>query len=135
VKKITVMFSGVSTSGSSHVLVQLGDSGGVENTGYTSGAAIIISTGELGITSTAAGFEIEAGTTTGSYVRNGSLSLANQNGNSWCLSGVIGYSAGGAGASYCGGSKTLSDPLDRIRITTVNGTDTFDAGSINIMYE
>jgi hypothetical protein len=33
------------------------------------------------------------------------------------------------------GSVTLSATLDRIRITTVNGTDTFDAGSINIAYE
>jgi hypothetical protein len=33
------------------------------------------------------------------------------------------------------GTKSLSATLDRIRITTVNGTDTFDAGSINILYE
>jgi len=34
-----------------------------------------------------------------------------------------------------GGGITLSGTLDRVRITTVNGTDTFDAGTINIMYE
>jgi hypothetical protein len=34
-----------------------------------------------------------------------------------------------------GGSKSLSAALDRVRLTTVNGTDTFDAGSVNIMYE
>jgi hypothetical protein len=30
---------------------------------------------------------------------------------------------------------SLSGTLDRIRLTTVNGSDTFDAGSINIIYE
>jgi len=35
VKRITVMFDGVSVSGTSRVMVQLGDSGGVETTGYT----------------------------------------------------------------------------------------------------
>jgi hypothetical protein len=33
------------------------------------------------------------------------------------------------------GSKTISGTLDRIRLTTTGGTDTFDAGSINIFYE
>jgi hypothetical protein len=34
-----------------------------------------------------------------------------------------------------GGTVTLGGVLDRVRITTINGTDTFDAGSINILYE
>jgi hypothetical protein len=34
-----------------------------------------------------------------------------------------------------GGVLALGGVLDRIRITTINGTDTFDAGSINILYE
>jgi hypothetical protein len=34
-----------------------------------------------------------------------------------------------------GGFVPLSGTLDRVRITTANGTDTFDAGSINILYE
>jgi hypothetical protein len=33
------------------------------------------------------------------------------------------------------GHVSLSGALDRIRLTTVNGTDTFDAGSVNIIYE
>ena len=43
--------------------------------------------------------------------------------------------SGNIAALLGGGIKTLSTALDRVRITTVNGTDTFDAGSINIMYE
>ena len=37
--------------------------------------------------------------------------------------------------SYSASTVTLSATLDSVRITTVNGTDTFDAGSINILYE
>jgi hypothetical protein len=55
-------------------------------------------------------------------------------GNIWAAS-----VAAGSPASNCcvfgGGSVTLSGTLDRVRITTVNGTDTFDAGTINILYE
>jgi hypothetical protein len=56
------------------------------------------------------------------------------NNNTWCLSGAfheLVYSVG----NVVSGSKTLAGTLDRIRITTVNGTDTFDAGQINILYE
>jgi uncharacterized repeat protein (TIGR02059 family) len=48
------------------------------------------------------------------------------------LNPVISF-AGWGGAD--GGAKSLSATLDRVCITTVNGTDTFDAGSINILYE
>jgi hypothetical protein len=33
------------------------------------------------------------------------------------------------------GSKTLSAELTTVRITTVNGTDTFDAGTVNVSWE
>jgi hypothetical protein len=52
----------------------------------------------------------------------------------WVCDGV--FARGDTVANYVfAGSKTLSGALDRIRITTVNGTDTFDAGTINILYE
>jgi hypothetical protein len=34
-----------------------------------------------------------------------------------------------------GGSVSLSGSLDRLRLTTTGGTDTFDNGTINILYE
>ncbi len=43
--------------------------------------------------------------------------------------------SGSGDATQSAGSITLGGTLDRVRITTVNGTDTFDAGSINILYE
>jgi hypothetical protein len=128
VEKITVMFNGVSGSGTSNFLLQIGDSGGIENTGYSGGSF------NAGATANStAGFDLTA-QNAAAQVWGGLITLTNLSGNIWCQSGVIsGTSAGYIGAS--GGAKTLSDVLDRVRITTVNGTDTFDAGSINIMYE
>jgi hypothetical protein len=67
-------------------------------------------------------------------VRSGMWVIANVSGNIWVCSGTLGRSDG-ANTSVTGGNVTLSGTLDRVRITTVNGTDAFDAGSINILYE
>ena len=129
VKRITVMFDGVSTNGTTSILVQLGDSGGVETTGYIS-TSVQISGGGLTADSTA-GFVIRSATS--SNVFSGSMVVMNINGNDWVSQHSVKQTTT---AIACGaGDKTLSDTLDRVRITTVNGTDAFDAGSINILYE
>jgi hypothetical protein len=128
-KRITVMISGVSTNGSSAVQLQLGDSGGIENTSYLGTTG---STG--GATQFSAGFLFIGSASAASVVFQGALTLTNISGNAWACSGVIGRSDS-AQVSSVGGVKELSATLDRVRITTVNGTDTFDAGSINVMWE
>jgi hypothetical protein len=55
--------------------------------------------------------------------------------NTWCQQGSLGVQSGGNANFLSAGSLALGGTLDRVRLTTVNGTDTFDAGSINIMYE
>ncbi len=126
VKKITVLLNGVSLSGSSDVLIQLGDSGGIENTGYLS-----TSTYSTGSSSSTAGFVIRSSLST--YVISGTMSICLVSALSWVESHACTL---GAGISmYGGGNKALSDTLTTVRITTVNGTDTFDAGTINIIYE
>lgn len=133
VKRITVMFSGVSTNGTSAVQIQLGDSGGVETTNYL-GAIARSGAGTAGANNSA-GFLLED-SGAASVVRHGSMviTLLDSATNTWSAFGVIGRSDS-ANAYMQGGSKSLSATLDRVRITTVNGTDTFDAGSINILYE
>jgi hypothetical protein len=54
--------------------------------------------------------------------------------NTWICQ-IVGAFSNAAGGRFGAGTKTLSGTLDRVRITTSNGTDTFDAGSINILYE
>ena len=131
VKRITVMFNGVSTNGTSDLLVQLGDSGGIENTSYVS-LVKTISTGVSGTTSGTTGFAI-TNITAAATLYSGSIVINLQNSNTWLSSGILNDNA--TFLYMSSGVKTLSATLDRIRITTVNGTDTFDAGSINILYE
>jgi len=122
VRRITVMLSGVSLSGTSNYVFQIG-AGSIANTGYLSGAASVstyIVTG--GYTSTAAS------------VASGHAIFTNISGNTWVATGIL-YVDGAGRMAYFGGNITLSGTLDRVRITTINGTDTFDAGTINIIYE
>lgn len=131
VKRITVMFNGVSTSGTSNWLIQLGDSGGVENTGYVSGSTA--TTTASGISTSTAGFILRfAGA---AQLGNGSAIFNLLSGNVWVGQGTFYDASGTQGVVTLSGSKELSATLDRIRITTVNGTDTFDAGTVNILYE
>ena len=134
VKRVTVMFSGVSTNGTSIIQVQLGDSGGIETTDYVGGYASNGVSG--GITS---GFPlIYAGMSAVSAISGSlTLSLVNASTNTFVCAGSQGRISGGVvqEATTFGGGKSLSAVLDRVRITTVNGTDTFDAGTINILYE
>lgn len=131
VKRITVIFEGVSQSLGSDLLVQLGDSGGFETTGYLGRGANISTAPAVAITDSTAGFPIRSGT--GTNLFNGHMLLTNISGNLWVASyqGNVNSAAMGVG----GGSKTLSATLDRVRITTIGGIDTFDAGSINLLYE
>jgi hypothetical protein len=133
-KRITVMLSGVSTSGSSAVVIQIG-SGSVSTSGYFSTASYAGSVGTyLYITNA---FTLDnGGTAAATTIRYGAVQLVLLNNNTWCLSGNIGFGAIGQVSNSCAGtSPTLSGALDRVRITSSGGTDTFDAGSINIMYE
>jgi hypothetical protein len=130
-KRVTVMFNGVSTSGTSIIEVRIGTSSGIEATGYLGSATRFGST-TLSTGNSTTGFMIN--TDSASYLYHGSLAIKNISSNSWICDGVIGVS-GSTTSFIVGSSKALSGTLDRVRITTVNGTDTFDAGSINILYE
>jgi hypothetical protein len=133
VKRVTVMFNGVSTNGSSVVQVQLGTSSGVTASGYLS-AAWAGGSSNAGSTSTT-GFAAMYAQAAASTMM-GHLVITNISGNSFIASGAVGYQPTTANiVTACAGNVTLSSTLDRVRITTVNGTDTFDAGSINILYE
>jgi hypothetical protein len=134
VKRITVMFSNVSTNGTSPVQVQLGDSGGIETTGYYS--SVFSWTGGSQATNVSSGFSLCASGAGGAGNQlYGALTISNHSGNVFVASGTITTASVNGAVSYVAGGKETSATLDRIRITTVNGTDTFDAGTINIMYE
>ena len=132
VKKITVILYGVSTNGTSPVQIQLGDSGGPETTDYFGSSTAITGTNTCAIATLASGFLV-LGTTTAS-TRSGLLTIANPATNVWIASGTF-DDASATIAGHTQGFKELSATLDRIRLTTVNGTDAFDQGTVNIIYE
>lgn len=138
VKRVSIHFFAVSTNGTSVPIIQIGDSGGIETSSYTSGGAntgvgigtnfntVVFSTG-FALTATTAA----ASSFSGTYVLERFSSSSDQ----WQFHGMS-TNANVSAVMYFGiGAKTLSTTLDRIRLTTVGGVDQFDAGTINISWE
>lgn len=132
VKRVTVMFSGISTNGASVIQIRVG-SGSFATSGYYSTAALggISANGGTATSGLILGYTNAAAT---SYT--GVMVLTNISGSIWVSSGTSTFDSN---AGYCyiyaGKTPSLGGTLDRVSITTVNGTDAFDAGSINILYE
>lgn len=128
VKRITVCIMGVSTTGSSSLCVQLGSSGGFVTSGYQG------SSNDGGTPSSYTnGFAFSPGVA-GTLTFAGTMTICNGTSNTWVESHVIG-GANNNYLGYGGGQVALSGTLTQVRLTTNGGTDTFDAGSVNILYE
>jgi hypothetical protein len=130
-KRITVMFSGVSTGGTSNIQIQIG-SGSFTTSGYN----------QVGTTFAAAGANVVTGSTgfilgsisTSAFTLFGAVVITNLTSNTWVCQGSV-ANVGDSRVHGAQGGLALGGVLDRVRITTINGTDIFDAGSINILYE
>jgi hypothetical protein len=133
-RRITVMFNGVSLSGTSQIQIQLGTSGGVQTTGYISTGLQVANASSISVISSTSGFVLNASGAASAYSGAFNLSLLDSATGLWVLDGALGFDAS-AIILVNTGRKTLTGTLDRIRITTVNGTDVFDAGSIAILVE
>lgn len=134
VNTIRIGFKGVSTNGTSIPMVQIGDSGGIETSGYNGAAVQLLSGPSVTGSQFSAGFQLAAGWSATS-VMNGFVELTRYDASgTW----MVGFSLGRSDTAVVnsgGGYKTLSTAtLDRVRITTVNGTDAFDAGEISVTY-
>jgi hypothetical protein len=134
VKQIIVMLNGVSTNGTSIVQLQAGTSGGVVTSGYAacSSAIASVSVATIGV---ASGITLgENSTNTAASVRFAVFTLLNISGNTWNII-ANGNLSNTPVTLLSSGSIALGATLDRVRLTTINGTDTFDAGSVNIIYQ
>jgi len=133
VKRVTVMFDGVSTNGSSPPQLQIGD-GAVRTTGYKGTNSVIVTTVASALMSSGFLIGVSTGNWSSPTTLNGSITLTLRGNNVWVCVGAL-------GSDYSmvlwllSGSKELSGVLDMVRLTTVNGTDQFDAGTINISWE
>lgn len=130
-KRITVVLNGISSNGSSGLLVQIG-AGSVTSSGYTSYSSRVATSNQTSATGVTNGFLLQMSGATNTF--SGIATIAAIGGNIWVCSGTFSDYAAGA-TCQTGGNVTLGGTLDRVRLTTYNGTDAFDAGSVNILYE
>lgn len=129
-KRITVMFRGVSTNGSGNLFVQLGTASGIVGTGYISTSAT--QSGSNTANSTAA-FLVTANIDSSATV-SGIVTICLLGSNNWVASGVV--KRGTSTLAYSAGECALGAQLTQVRIGNLNGSgDTFDAGSVNVMWE
>jgi hypothetical protein len=130
VRRITVVFHTVSLSGTADLLVRVG-SGSFATSGYSSSwAAVSAGVGDNG--SSTSGLIVRSGAS--SVTISGIMTIVSTNsGTIWSSNHTV--RGGNSSVLFGGGEIMLAGALDRVRITSSNGTDTFDAGSVNIMYE
>lgn len=131
--KVRLIITGLSTNGTSPVIVQLGTGGSATTTGYLGSASGAVNGGTVAVTNPTDGFGV-APDSAASYVRHGSVVFLKQTGNTWVASGVGGQSDT-ARLWACGGTIALAGALDFMRITTQGGVDTFDAGAVSVSWE
>lgn len=126
-EEVFVGFDGVSSNGTDPYLIQLGDSGGIETSGYIAH----VRDDTAGLDSTA-GFVITESTHTAADAAEGIVTIRKINGNKWAYKSAL---ANASDLYDGGGTKTLSGTLTQIRLTTTGGTDTFDAGNIYVKWK
>jgi hypothetical protein len=130
VKRITVMFQGTSHSATANILVQLGTGSTTYTTsGYISGSVNCENAGST-VTSSTSGFVVF--TSAAAVTISGHMIITNISGNNWVSSHTTKRNT--TNLVFGGGDVSLGAVLTAVRITT-SSTDTFDAGSVNILYE
>lgn len=132
ITELNFIFTGVSTNGTSPIIIQLGDSGGLETTGYTGQGGFMSESPAISMSTMSSGFLTTQATVAGSQ-GNGLVTIKRGASNIWGVHGLIGRADADV-MQYLGGYKALSAELDRFRITTVGGTDTFDLGEVYYSY-
>lgn len=136
IKRITVMFSGISTSSTNNIQVQLG-SGTIDIASYGGSAMSVRAGGSSNVYNNSTGFIVCAEVAAAAVI-SGSVIINLLGSNTWVCNGNTADSGGAGRSTIQGGTKTLSGTLDQIRIigsATGNPSDTFDLGTINILYE
>ena len=140
-KRITLNMSSVSTNGTSLPVIRLGDSGGYETSGYTGATSYSLGTdpgpGSTNTVTHSTGVNllgivnsVDSVNIIGSLI----FTILDPSVNLWAYSGVLARTDGPI-TMQVAGVKLLSATLDRLQITTVGGTDTFDLGKASIVYE
>ena len=134
IRKLYVVMSGLKQSSSGRYMVQLGDSGGLETSGYTSGSRLHYASGASVQEERTDSFVIFNDAT--EFYVNTIMQIANITGNKWVSTHTTFHSDRGAypgSTAHGAGRKELSGELTQLRITLSTGT--FTSGDVNLFYE
>lgn len=129
---ISLTMSQCSLTGSDNFIVQLADAGGAENTGYTGVFSSLTNTGSGGTATLSAGFAVGAGGAGASVSGSMLITRLSADRLTWACQGVFG-NTGDSTQKMVGGIKSLSAELTGV-VLTRTGSDTFDAGSVSVVY-
>jgi len=132
VNEVLASCIGVSTNGSAAFILRIGAAGGIETTGYNSVAGFADLVG--GPAASTVGFNLVPSSGGAGLAHSFQIRLVRENGNKWMATSIGHWNSSPVVCHFSSGQKTLSGELDRIRLTTTNGTDVFDAGVMNIAY-
>jgi hypothetical protein len=130
VKRITVMINGLSYAAAGGGVIQIG-SGSLTTSGYTSNTTAFTTTPSIGAATQTNGFGVLT-TSAAAATINGIFVLYNQTGNTWTYSQQT-HRTTDLISNIGSGQIALSGTLDRLSLVAT--TSTFDAGTINILYE
>jgi hypothetical protein len=133
VKRITIMLSGISMTATGLYLFQIGTGGVPTTSGYSAVYTTAFGTNSVNTGTSTAGFPAGGGVAT--YAFSGNIFLTNLTGNTWACSGLVSNTTTTPYTAQIAGAVTLAGTLNFVRMTSTVGTDTFDAGSVNILYE
>jgi hypothetical protein len=135
VKRITMVFNGVSVSTTQVMQIQLGTGGSPTTSGYVASAGIFVTGNVTVANSLTTGFAFNTtGGGGGTQTYSGLATFVLISGNTWICSAQV-TDTTNVRMGFGGGTVSLAGTLNMVRLTTIGGTDTFDAGSVNIMYE
>lgn len=131
-QRVILTLNGITTSGTAQIIARVGD-GAIVTTGYL-GAATRIDGATPQTGSATSSFALSGPGLAATSVLRGRWTIERHSGNAWVMSGNGAFSDVAATVASSG-AVTLTGNLDRLRVTAVNGTDTFTAGSVNIAWE
>ena len=117
VKRVTVMFNGVSLSGSAYIRIQAGVSGTPTTTGYSSYSSLIAAASAVNSIASTSGIDLFG--TNASYTISGALRFQNVTGNVWVIEGVTSSPVSGTYTQMSAGSITLSGTLGTEKVRMI----------------
>ena len=135
VTQILVKFASLSTNGTSIPVLQLGDSGGIETTGYDGSVSVVTSAPSVAAASISNGLALTT-SIAATTLLNGQISISriSSSTNLWSMA-FLGSFQGGGITIQSFASKALSAELTQLRLTTFGGTESFDSGVVSVSWQ